>query len=584
MHDLSSLAHGFVAQVQQQPIAALIATLLVVCLTTRFVTGRPDQPQTSAYILDARTAPSVPYWIPYLGHLPRLALDPDGLLAKLKKLYPAGAFSLDLLGSTHTVVFTPSLTASLLDQPDNVVDVSHATSHLLQTVFGFSRSIADLALYDTLLKDLREQYNLFSSKQPLSEMVNSMTDRLRHNVAEFVTFNGSEIDQAHWERLASATLVEDPKTGEAVVEADMFELVRNFVALTANAALLGTDFVENYAEFWQALWRLDKGVASLAMDLPALLPINRAIGARRARGFLLRYLDEFETAMETARNGENPGPQWADVKNVSPLVQRRVDQVYRKHNVSIKQRSALDLALVWGLNANTNPLIFWLLWRLYSQSTDLLARVRTEIAPFVVLEKPAVGFGAAFGTATRIEKIDSEGLLNNCPLLKASYLETLRLDQDAWSFHSVREDTVVGDREGNKVFLRAGTFAHAAPHLWHRDAQAYDEPDVWRPERHLKPKATNEKQEHEQVANLDNNLKPYGRVITEGKEQPFIEREVLLFAAAIIAMYDIQPQAGAPWNLPKRETTAGAKHPLLPVNVWIRSRPMPSEHEHTIQD
>lgn len=510
MDDILSLAHGFVAQVQQQPLAALIVTVVVVCLSTRLITGRPDQPQTNSYILDARTPPVVPYWIPYLGHLPQLALNPDGFLAKLKKLYPAGAFSLDILGATHTVVYKPSLTGSLLDQPAHVADTTNITKRLLQTIFGFSGSKTELALYDKLSKDLREQYNLFSAKSSLSQMVTSMTDRLRHNVAEFVTFNEGEIDQAHWERVASATLVEDPKTGEAVVEADMFELVRNFAAFTANASLLGTDFVENYAEFWQALWRFEKGVTSLAMDLPAFLPINRAIGARRARGFLLRFMDEFETALETARNGENPGPQWADVNNVSPLLQHRVDDIFRKHNLPIKQRSALDLALVWAMNVHVNPLIFWLLWRIYSQPSDLLARIRSEIAPFIVLEKPAIGFGAAFGTATRIEKIDPEGLLDNCPHLKAAYLETLRLDQDAWSFHSVREDTVIGDKEGSKVFLRAGTFAHAAPHLWHTDPQAYEEPDVWRPERHLKPKATNGKEEKVQVVDVDDNLRPYG--------------------------------------------------------------------------
>lgn len=62
-----------------------------------------------------------------------------------------------------------------------------------------------------------------------------------------------------------------------------------------------------------------------------------------------------------------------------------------------------------------------------------------------------------------------------------------------------------------------------------------------------------------------------------GPGKDFAIREVVLFTAAIIAMYDIQPMHGGPWKLPKRITTTGAKHPVpYSTRVWIKSRPTPS--------
>lgn len=507
MESLAGVGQGLVAQVLEQPLAALAVTLVVICITTRLVTGGNNSSQTDPTIQGAMIPPAVPYWIPYLGHIPQMAFNADAFFARLKPLYPHGAFSLNFLGGTHSIIFKPGLINSLFAQPKHAVDGDVASKHLVQAVFGYPRSRADSELYDRFLDDMRQQYDHLNTEKSLGQMVRRTADRLRHNVADFVSFNGGEIDQVPWERLAGAALVEEPG-GEAVVEADMFELVRNFVAFTAAPAIMGSDFVDNFPQFWQALWRFDKGFMALAMDLPAVLPINKAIGARRARGFLLSWLDEFENAMETTRQGGNPGPKWADLDNVSPLVQHRVD-IYRKYNLNVKQRSALDLALIWALSANSNPIIFWVLWRVYSHP-DLLARIRDEIADYVVLEKPAVGFGAAFNSATRIESIDPAALLNKCPLLKASYIETLRLDFDGWSFKAVHEDTVVSDKQGNKFFLRAGTYAHAASQLWHMDPAAYEDPEVWRAERHIRWRATDSKGGKEAVAEMGD-LKPYGK-------------------------------------------------------------------------
>lgn len=517
MESLRAIVQDLVAQVREQPLAALTAlvvTFIAIALTTRFTTRQSNAIQTNSQLLDAKLPPAVPYWIPYLGHIPQMAFNSDSFLAGLRKLYPGGAFSLTIFGRTHNIIFKPALTAALVNQPPHIIDGGPASRYLMQSVFGYPRSKSSMALYDKALPDIISLYSHLSSEPSLGQMAERTTTQLRHNIADFVTFNSGDIDQTPWERLAEAGLVEDAGGDAPIIEADMFELVRNFVAVTANGSLFGTDFVENYPEFWQALWRFDAGFMTLAMDLPSLLPLSKAIGARRARSVLFRCLDEYENALETHRNGGNPGPKWADLDNVSPMIQGRLDDVYRKHNFNIQQRAALELALAWAMNANANPLIFWMLCRIYS-NPDLLARVRDEIAPFVVPEKIAVEFGGIFDTPRRIESIDLDGLMNKCPYLKASYVESLRLDLSAWSFKNVQEDTVVSDRAGTenaqKFLLRAGTYAHGAFELHHTDPLAYEDPLTWRAERHIKWNV-NGKGEKEAAVDMGH-IRPYSKLL-----------------------------------------------------------------------
>ena len=499
-----------IPHVPQHSLPALVVTFIIVCLTTRFLSRDNGNVGKLNTATGAKPAPAVPYWIPYFGHVPEMTFNSDAFLARLQKVYRGGAFTLNLVGGTHTVIFKPGLVSSLINLPSQTAHGHETSKHLLQTNFGYPRSRSDLETFDRMRDDLLLQYKKLLSEPTLNQMLETTVQTLRHNIADFVTFNDSQVDQVVWERAADAVTIEDAK-GETAVEVDLFDLVRNFIAMTANTSLFGTDFVENFPSFWEHLWRLDEGFVALAADLPAFLPISKAIQARRGRYEALRCLREFEVALETAREGNNPGPQWSDLENVSPLIQGRVDEVYRKHNVSIKQRAACELGLAWAMNANCNPLVFWMLWRIYSDPV-LLLRIREQIDPYIVLEKPAVGFGAAFDAALRLEKIDLEGLQNNSSLLKAAYIETLRVDSNAWSFKFIREDTVISteDDPAVKLLLPAGTYAHGAHELHHMNSDAFEDPADWRVDRHAEWAATNGKSETDSVV-ISGVIRPYGK-------------------------------------------------------------------------
>ncbi|ROV94422.1 hypothetical protein VSDG_05910 [Cytospora chrysosperma] len=577
MSGLLATVQSLLSHIPQGSLPVLVVTFIIICLTTRFLSRNYVDSAERTSTNGARRAPAVPYWIPYFGHIPQMAFDSDTFLSGLRKLYPGGAFSLKFFGGTYTVIYKPGLVSALDSLPAHVADGHAAEKYLMKSNFGYPGSRSDMETYDKMHGDLTSQYEKLISEPALKKMVDSTVQRLRHNIAEFVTFNDSEVDQAVWERTAGAATVEDAK-GEVVVEADLLDLVRNFVAMTANASLFGTDFVENYPDFWEHLWMFDEGFMVLAMDLPSFLPIGKAIRARRGKYEVMRCLREFELALDRDREGGDPAPEWSDLDNVSPLIQGRLDEVYRKHDMTIRQRTACDFELAWAMNANSNPLVFWMLWRIYSDAV-LLARIREEIETYIVLEKPAQGFGAAFNAALRIESIDTDGLLNNCPFLKAAYIETLRLDVGAWSLKAIREDTIISnqsDDSAKKLLLPSGTYALGTHELHHMDPDAFEDPTDWRIHRHIKWTAANEKGEKKPVVDTGV-ISPYSGGVSMFRGQQYAVIEILSFSAAIIAMYDMQPAGGGPWKLPKQAKSAGTKRPTSSTRVQIKSRVLPSK-------
>lgn len=194
-------------------------------------------------------------------------------------------------------------------------------------------------------------------------------------------------------------------------------------------------------------------------------------------------LRAFSKAMEAERNNSDPGSDWHSLDDVSALINARTD-VYSKHNFSIEARAAFETSLLWAMNANANPLIFWMLNHIYADE-DLLAKLREEVAPYVRAVQPKQTFGIA--EAPQMQSVDQDGLLANCPLLKSAYIETLRVDTSIWSLKVMKEDLVLAgrDKRADKFLLKKGTYTHVAHDMHHKDPDYFDDPTTWRADRHI---------------------------------------------------------------------------------------------------
>ena len=215
--------------------------------------------------------------------------------------------------------------------------------------------------------------------------------------------------------------------------------------------------------------------------------------------------------MEKKANGQDPGPEWSNLDDVSAMLKQRLE-VYRQHNLSIDSRAALELALLWAMNANANALIFWMLNHIYADK-DLLSTLRKEIAPYVQAVQPKQTLGVA--EPPRLDSVDIEALVTKCPLLKSCYIESLRLDAAPWSFRVMQQDFVLSspkDKSADKFLLNKGTYAHIAHSMHHTDPAYFEDPRVWKADRHVRYEKTEDSTEAKATAEMGS-IRPYGELV-----------------------------------------------------------------------
>lgn len=547
-------------------LTCTILAVLLMAITTRLVGSFNGNSKTTATKNghSAQTVPRVPYWLPFIGHIPSMAWDPTAFTQRLRSAYPQGIFALNLGGQVHNIISTPILATALLNQKSHV-DFEAVTNKIMVNVFGLS--IKDQGSWHKASTEVAACYKYLMTEPTLGAMVGETVRRLRENVVNFVSFTDSIVDQTLWERVADVKATKDLE-GEDVVEASLLPLVREWVAHTANASIMGSNFLAKFPDFFEDLWTLDRGFLLMVAGLPKWFPIPMLTRAHLAQRRMLDKMCTFHEAMEADANGEDPGPDWRDLDDVSALVKERV-KVYRKHDLPIRTRAVLEEILMWASNANSNALIFWMINRIYADP-ELLGRVREEIQPYVNAVQPKQEFPVA--ESPRLGSFNIDGLCSSCPLLKSCYVESLRLDTASWSLKVIQEDFVLQPRDNGAQgwLLRKGEHVHAAHDLHSTDPAHFDEPMTWKADRHIKY------DESEKKATADlGTIRPYGGGTSMCKGRAFAFKESMTFVAAIVALWDIQPVGGGDWKMPRHRKATGVYGTGDNTRVWLKRRKLP---------
>ena len=478
----------------------LLAGLVLISVITRVFSSRNSHPKPAGQD-GAQTVPAVPYWMPLLGHLPNMAWDADGFVKSLRSYYTNGIFALNFGGTKHNIICTPGLATAFLNQKPSNADFEQIGMRAMTHVFGFPRK--EMPVFEKAYAELTAQYKHLLTEPSLGEMVRRTTTKMKENILNLVSFATSPVDQMLWERTSSVQPLTD-SNGEQVVEASLLPLIRDFCAHTANPSIMGSNFLAKFPDFFDDLWTLDRGFLLLAAGMPGWLPVPILTRARIARKRIADQICVFHEAMEAEASGQDSGPDWRDLDDVSKLVKERT-AVYRKYGLSIRARAACEEVLMWAANANSNALVFWMINRIYSDP-ELLASIREEIAPYAQAVQPKQEF--PIPEPPRLEAFNLEGLCSSCPLLKSCYVECLRLDTASWSLKVVKQDFVLQSREKDSPgwLLRRGEYAHAAHDLHNTDSNYFEDPMIWKADRHIRY------EEGEKKATVDlGSIRPYGR-------------------------------------------------------------------------
>ena len=234
---------------------------------------------------------------------------------------------------------------------------------------------------------------------------------------------------------------------------------------------------------------------------------------------------------------------------------------------------------------NANQVIFWMLFHVYSQP-ELLSQLRAEIEPYVKME--ALAPTQLLTKQPPKLSIDMKSLMNNCPLLQATFLETMRVNSLASSVKQVMEDIIITESSEDAEHQgRSMPFTYLIPKgevLWlphavhQKDGRYWPKPEKFEPQRFWvqqegkqnKGGKEREKGDKEKIRVDYKTMKVWGGGSTMCKGKGFAEAEVIVFTAAILVMWDIEAVDG--WKHPGQSTGGGTAQPLKETRVRLRQR------------
>lgn len=592
------LGHIIAAAVQHPYQAAFVAFFLL-CVSTRIITGLQYHSTISKRYGNSnssspRTVPVLPYWVPWLGHAIQFAVGSTGFLTRAaRSLGPnASIYALNMANSTHNVVTVPSIAKQILIDRTSPVHMEPFIYHVMKFFWDDHGAIRVLDpeklwgnVHGVLSGMLRESF--------VSTAIKGTVDLVEQRTWNLVSGAASPVDQSLWERQGNVEIFSRGDGDRSfVAEASLHPLVRNFVGEIASTVLFGKNFMENNPGIMADLWEMDAKFNMFLVGAPSWFP--GMDGPSRARERIIDAIEEHHKALFKYLDGEDPGSRWSDLSDVSSVIVDRA-KAFRDADASPRGYATGNGAILWAMNVNANPVIFWMIFYIFSDAC-LLEEVRREVAPYVKQREPAAS-GLPIKEAAQLE-IDVMALWTKCPLLKGAFFETMRLEAASMSYKMISDDFVVseseedarmlGKPEPESWLLRKDELVciphgvHQSDEKYFRDPERFDARRFWAKDNNNNnnnAEKTVPSQDEKAFGRPDDVRVEYGTMKVWGggkqmcKGKTFAEREVVLFVAAIVMQWDIVPvQNGGKWVHPGRKVGAGAVNPKKDVRVRMSRR------------
>lgn len=476
-------------------------------------------------------------------------------------------FGLLVGGVKQNVVVSPSIATSILSSPK--ASSAAVIDYLTENVFGDKGAIRHLKP-----SDFREFQKAGTLHDPFStEALRSEICLIERETSNLVSFCRSPVDQGLWERASRVTVIDN--TDPLICEANLFSLVRDFTAYVTTSVFMGQAFVESSFPGLEDLWAVDNNFISLFSGVPRWFPSSGVSSAHPARQRLLNKLAIFHQSVVDWHDGKDPGVEFRDLDDVSEHMKERI-LISKRLGLSPYASASGHMSQLWSLLRHTPKIVFWNLIHIHADR-KLLEDIRKEIMPYAKASRPnPQETGFPIPEPPKLV-IDVKGLQESCPLLTASYYETLRLHSAGVSFRQLTSDLDVAESESDavrdgltkprKYGLKKGDYVAISHGAHQRDTRYFQNPTQYNHRRFMN--AESETSEKTAVAHT---FTPFHDDVFEAKDHSFMQSEILAFTAAILSLWEISPAGGGEWNIPGNKSTIGVFPPSKDVRVRMKIR------------
>lgn len=544
-----------------------IAVIVFSCIATRIITGlqsRRRKPSNE----EPQSVKIVPYWLPWIGHGLSLTWDHVTSVCKARDSAKESVFGLLMGGVRQNVVVSPSITKTILSSPD--ASSAAVTAYVIENVFGDTGAIHKLKPEDS-----RAFHETAIMREPfITKALATELRLIERETPNLVTFCRSIVDQAPWER-ASQVTVDDYDTEVRTCEANLFSLVKDFIGYLSVTLFMGSAFTELFFSQLEDLWTMENRIISLLTGAPRWLPSPGVSAAHPARRRLLEIFSAFHQAFIAWDDGRDPGMELRDLEDVSEPIKERI-RISRKLGLSSGASAPGHLSQLWALLRNTPKVVFWNLLHIYADP-KLLEDIRKEISPYAKATRVSRGGnGFPFQEPPKLS-IDLKGIIECCPLFKACYYETIRLESAGVSFRQLTSDLNLTESDKDAAIdgltspktykLQRGDYIAISHGAHQKDDRYFHNPGQYDPQRFIRRDS-----ETGETKVDSRTITPFHDNIFEGKGQHFAEREIFAFTAAILSLWDIEPVGEKGWKIPGHKSSVGTFLPLNDIRVKMKMR------------
>ncbi|KAM7191292.1 cytochrome P450 [Naviculisporaceae sp. PSN 640] len=376
-------------------------------------------------------------------------------------------------------------------------------------------------------------------------------------ISDLITFSDTSSAQTPWERLGNV------KISNSVAEVDDLEsMLKALSSCIAMPLLYGHDYLQrtpNVLEDWDCF--ASNAVSLLALGIPSWVPIPSFQRGIAARGRLLESLAGVYRRIRQHHEGE-PVDFGADMSDVSETVLDRY-KVFAKHRLPVETIAQIELSLLWAQNKNTQQLLVWYVFYVYSVP-GLLEALRREIS--------ASGAISMSGdSSSRITSVDIPSLSKDCLLLRSCFLESFRLAEESVMFRKLTQPVKmdVDVKNDSQVELPAGSWVTISNCRTKHVPSLYPIPLEFVPDRFIV------EEEDGRRAVTYGPLRPWGIGPGMCKGRTFAEKQLLAVVACIATLWDMESvdlNSDRSWRHPGFKTGATVMAPGGKMRVRIKQR------------